>query len=706
MDTGKPRNEGALWPCAQGEMAQRLRQHDWAATALGAIGQWPVSLRTVIDLMLCDTGMVALAWGKQARLFCNDAFGHRIGPRSVQALGRCVFETFASAREVFEPHLLAAQSGQTVQLHDQVFPFLSPDASPQAWFDVTWLPVHGEEGEVAGVLVRVTESTARVHAEQRRLEMEAILHRSELRQSFLLRLSDKLRPLSDPLAVLAEALRVLGKHLGAMRVLYSEVSPDSTDLTVQSSYTAPGACAVTESLQLPESGPSFVDALAAGREVVVDDIALAADLSSGERHACAALGIAALVGMPLVKQGRFVATLSVHHAKPHAWTPNELAMIEEAAERTWAAVEHARAQAALRESEARIRAIANLVPDLLWRSDAQGEVQWYSERWFEYTGQDLLAALGQGWRDVVHPQDLPQTSQNWREASLTGNPYVSEHRLRRHDGEYRWFLTRAEPSRDQGGSVTLWFGSATDIHEQRAARDVLDRRVKERTRELERASELRRQLLAHVETLQDEERRRIARELHDSLGQFLSAMLLSVASVQRQLKDGAAAQQFIKLQRLLEQVDHELDRIVFTLRPTALEDEGLGEAVKSYVSTWSELCDRPVDLLVAGLDERRLPLHVEAAVFRVIQEALNNVAKHAGARSVSVSVECLGRQLVASVEDDGIGFDPEQAEHLEGSQPSWGLLGMRERVEALGGTFAIESRVGQGTAILLRVPLP
>jgi hypothetical protein len=164
------------------------------------MARWPQSLRTVIDLMLRDTDMVALAWGKQALLFFNDAYGCRIGPRSVQALGRSAYETFATVRNVFERHLLAAQAGQTVQLHDQRFPFVSAEASPQAWFDITWVPVHGEDGTVAGVLVRVTESTARVLAEQRRLEMEAILHRSELRQAFLLRLSDSLRPLSDPLA--------------------------------------------------------------------------------------------------------------------------------------------------------------------------------------------------------------------------------------------------------------------------------------------------------------------------------------------------------------------------------------------------------------------------------------------------------------------------------------------------------------------------
>ena len=131
-----------------------------------------------------------------------------------------------------------------------------------------------------------------------------------------------------------------------------------------------------------------------------------------------------------------------------------------------------RAEEAQRESEAQMRAIANLAPDLPWRSDAQGNVQWYSERWYDYTGQSPQAALSQGWAGVVHPEDLPRTLQCWREAAQTAQPYMREHRLRRHDSAYRWFLTRAEPLYDQNGSVALWFGAATDTHEQRSARNA------------------------------------------------------------------------------------------------------------------------------------------------------------------------------------------------------------------------------------------
>jgi PAS domain S-box-containing protein len=357
-----------------------------------------------------------------------------------------------------------------------------------------------------------------------------------------------------------------------------------------------------------------------------------------------------------------------------------------------------RAEAALRASEARFSAIANLVPDLLWSTDPAGRADWFSRRWSEYTGQSEAEACGDGWAAVVHPDDRETAVARWRSALQHEQPLDNELRLRARQGSWRWHLVRAEPQRDEAGRVVRWFGSATDIHEQRSAREVLEQRVQERTHAL-------RTLLARVEHVQDEERRRIARELHYSLGQYLTSLSLAVSALARQ-SDPALRERLAALQQPMQQVDRELDRLVFTLRPTALEDCGLGDAVAAHVATWSELSGIPVDLAQHGLDGQRLPAPVEAAVFRVIQEALNNVTKHAGATHVSVSVERSRRQLRASVEDDGVGFEPaEERDALSSLRTGWGVLGMKERIESLGGHFIVESQPGAGTTVLLRVPL-
>jgi PAS domain S-box-containing protein len=134
--------------------------------------------------------------------------------------------------------------------------------------------------------------------------------------------------------------------------------------------------------------------------------------------------------------------------------------------------ERKRAEDALRESTVRFRSIANLVPDLLWSSRPDGYTEWFNQRWAEYTGKTLEEGIGWGWIDAIHPDDREASARRYREAVEAGRALVQEHRVRRHDGAYRWFLVRAEPVRDAAGNLTM-FGSATDIHDQRAAAIVL-----------------------------------------------------------------------------------------------------------------------------------------------------------------------------------------------------------------------------------------
>ena len=154
----------------------------------------------------------------------------------------------------------------------------------------------------------------------------------------------------------------------------------------------------------------------------------------------------------------------------------------------------------------------------------------------------------------------------------------------------------------------------------------------EHTQLLERESELRRQLLHRMDAAQEEDRRRIARELHDSLGQKLVAMSLCLSSLRHQQMDEPAQRQVHQLISLLAASDRELDQIVFELRPIALEDCGLVDALGGHVNAWSAVSGVQVDMVESGLEGTKLPHHVELAIFRVVQEALNNVAKHAHAK--------------------------------------------------------------------------
>lgn len=218
-------------------------------------------------------------------------------------------------------------------------------------------------------------------------------------------------------------------------------------------------------------------------------------------------------------------------------------------------------------------------------------------------------------------------------------------------------------------------------------------------------ADARRRVLVQLEALRDGERRRIARELHDGLGQQLVSVQLAVQALRPWLADAEGRARFEALQGLVQRLDRELDRIVFALRPAALEGCGLAEGVRAYLQSWSGLTGVAADLELFGLDAAQLPAPAEAAVFRVLQEALTNVAKHAQASRVSVSLARQHRELCGSVEDDGRGFLVAAGATPAAGRSHWGLTGMRERVEALGGHFSVESQPGRGTAVLWRVPV-
>jgi PAS domain S-box-containing protein len=196
---------------------------------------------------------------------------------------------------------------------------------------------------------------------RKRTEIE--ISEREAKQTFLLKLSDTLRPLADPVKVQDEAARVLGEHLGVSRVMYGEVTENGEDLIVERNFVADGVPVLSGRFRMADFGPTLVEALNEGRTIVIPDIVSAEVLSSAEQEAFSALGIGALIGVPLTKGERFIANLIVHSDKPRAWTSNEIGIIAETAERTWAAVERARAEQAQRQSEEKYRSLFNSIDE-------------------------------------------------------------------------------------------------------------------------------------------------------------------------------------------------------------------------------------------------------------------------------------------------------------------------------------------------------
>lgn len=222
-----------------------------------------------------------------------------------------------------------------------------------------------------------------------------------------------------------------------------------------------------------------------------------------------------------------------------------------------------------------------------------------------------------------------------------------------------------------------------------------------RTDELRKEREiLRRQLLEKVIATQEDERRRIARELHDSTSQNLTSLLVGLRMMETHCSQCAAQSKATDLRQVASKTLEEVHDLSMRLRPRVLDDLGLAAALERLVSEWQARHKIPVDVAIQ-LDDR-LPGEVETAIYRIVQETLTNIARHANARSASILVERRGDAVLTIVEDDGIGFDAD----TNPGEHHLGLLGMRERAELLDGKLTIESLPEHGTSVFIEIPLP
>jgi two-component system CheB/CheR fusion protein len=294
------------------------------------------------------------------------------------------------------------------------------------------------------------------------------------------------------------------------------------------------------------------------------------------------------------------------------------------------------------------------------------------------------------------------------------------------DDNAHYYLARLLPYRTTDERIAGVVLTFVDITERQLAQDAavrarqeLEQRVQERTAQLDALNNaLKNEVLGHQQaererqllqrrliTAQEEERGRISRELHDEVGQQISALMLSMKALEATDVSGETSSKLRELRAAAEQVGREIHQLASQLRPVALDELGLDRALAGLLEGWMTRTGIEVDFVSAGIDDARLPHQIETTIYRIVQEAMNNVFKHAAARRVSVSVERRGDQVVAIVEDDGKGFDREGPEGVE-QQRRIGIAGMRERASIVGGELTIESSKGHGTTVRVKVPIP
>jgi PAS domain S-box-containing protein len=387
----------------------------------------------------------------------------------------------------------------------------------------------------------------------------------------------------------------------------------------------------------------------------------------------------------------------------------------------------------LTESERRLRVALQASGLSLWDWDIVTDRIPWSTGLQTLTGVTAERFVGSraGMLKLAHPDDRPMLTAALDRALAGDDDFHIEYRIVRPDGAVRWIAEHGQVLRDAAGRPLRMIGTVADVtrrrHTESTLRDVrddLERRVEERTRELARANaalrtevaerrsaEARvRGLVTRVVTAAEDERRRIAHELHDTFGQQLSLMLLQLAGLRRQIDDGEPTPaQIAQVERLFDTVrnlDEALDRVESELRPPALDELGLEAALAHTAHSWTADSGIPVALNDAGLRDLQLPPLAETTVYRIVQEALANVRRHARAQHVTLDIAREGQELRVTIADDGRGFDMTANAAIDPRARHLGIVGMRERAALVAGALEIRSEPGRGTTVTLRLPLP
>ena len=354
------------------------------------------------------------------------------------------------------------------------------------------------------------------------------------------------------------------------------------------------------------------------------------------------------------------------------------------------------------------RTVADFTYDLELWMEAAGSLRYVSPSCLRMTGYEAQDALRD--RDffarIIIPEDYPQ----WRRAMDCGHREdiaAMDFRIRRLDGSQIWLSQETTRVFDPRGRFQGWRLSLRDVTERVQARMSLDQarqnleeRVRERTAELELSRERYRALSGYLQDRIEKERAHISREIHDVLGQDMTAMNMGLHRLERSFQetgDGRLAQ-VAELRTLVAGTLETVRRISRELRPPMLDELGFAEAVAWQIRTFAQASGLRVDQHIEGID---LPAALATSMYRVLQECLTNAARHSGGNRLHVTVQTVKGELVMRVADNGRGITKAQAD----ASGSLGLLGMRERVRLAGGTLTVAPLSRGGTEVVVRVPL-
>ncbi len=481
------------------------------------------------------------------------------------------------------------------------------------------------------------------------------------------------------------------------RITLFEFSQEGKDLIVNSAWPKEGVPHLPPRLNA-DQWPWWASNALRGASVLCSDPKLLPDEASSERNYLLQAGIQSIGSVPLQIGGGTIGCMSfVSKSLKVAWTEDLVRQLKVFAEifsnalkRKWATqalvatiAEVRKAEAGLRESEERFRLVANTTPVLIWMSGTDKGCLYVNKSWVDFTGRDIDFEVGSGWTEGIHVQDLPKTMETYEQAFDTRQSFQMEYRLRRYDGKYRWMVDIGVPRFNADGTFAGYIGSAIDVTERKLAEEAL--------------SGFGRKLI----DAQEKERTRIARELHDDINQRLALLAVELEQLAQNPSMGVVElSNYVRdLSTHVAEIGTAVQTISHRLHSSKLEYLGIIGAARSFCKEFSEQQHAKIDFRHKNVPTD-VPRDASLCLFRILQEALHNAVKHSGVRHFNVNLIGVANGVELTVQDSGVGFDPQIALN----DPGLGLVSMRERVSLVGGEISIASKPGRGTVVNVRVP--
>lgn len=402
---------------------------NWSVTSLGSAESWPDSLKLILGMLYRNMQPICLFWGPELTYFYNDGYIPIVGAsKHPGAMGIAGKEVWSEIWEYLLPQINQVMiHGESTWNEDQYLPILGNDGKPRdAFFTYSYSPVFHSDGKINGVLVTCTETTARVLAEKQLRESQ---------QSLQLALSSA--------------------KMGAWEVNL-----------------------ITSKIEFSEEAKQI---FAFSNEHATTDDAIDSFIHPDDRaHAREVLHDAVKSGKPyddvyrIIRPDGEVRWINSKGQARYDNQGNPILLVG----LTFDITEKKISEEALRESEVRFKQIGEALPQLVWTARPDGSCDYLSRQWLEYTGMDETEQLGMSWLDkVIHPDDRIKTAEHWKGAVEGLHPYDTEYRIRRHDGEYRWFKVRGTSFKDYEGKITYWFGTSTDIQDSKEAQINFEKNV-------------------------------------------------------------------------------------------------------------------------------------------------------------------------------------------------------------------------------------